>query len=242
MENTLIETKALALIEARMTKAFGIMTDGTKIKLRLFKTSYGVPGYFAKGKHKRGYAISSLNLTDLIPDTPKHNKTPEEKWRKAWNKVLSRLQKSGLWESVQKEIETALSIGYETMNKAYDTERSAGSDKEVEVIEAIDTRFVELNDEGKKFVKYSLIWAYAKMPIVKKMHFGVLNESILQQIKEAMEKKQTFHADGQHGYDISFEYNAEKNKAFYSEEFKGCGNGWYYLATDSSHALFFEKD
>ena len=31
-------------------------------------------------------------------------------------------------------------------------------------------------------------------------------------------------------------------RGFYSEEFKGCGNGHYYLLFDATHAIFYEDD
>jgi hypothetical protein len=43
-------------------------------------------------------------------------------------------------------------------------------------------------------------------------------------------------------YDVHYTYNAKEKKAFYSEEFKDCGNGHYYLAIDNTHALFYEDD
>ena len=40
----------------------------------------------------------------------------------------------------------------------------------------------------------------------------------------------------------TFEYKADKNKAWYSEEYRGCGNGHYYIAIDENTALFIEND
>ena len=40
----------------------------------------------------------------------------------------------------------------------------------------------------------------------------------------------------------TFEYEPDKNKAWYSEEYRGCGNGHYYIALNSSMALFCEND
>ena len=67
-------------------------------------------------------------------------------------------------------------------------------------------------------------------------------EHIRQNIAEALKNKTSYQCRGSNGYDVSFEYDAEKNKAWYSEEYVGCGNGHYYLALDSTHAIYYEKD
>ena len=43
-------------------------------------------------------------------------------------------------------------------------------------------------------------------------------------------------------YDVSFQLKAKERKAWYSEEYRGCGNGHYYLALNHSCALFYEHD
>lgn len=67
-------------------------------------------------------------------------------------------------------------------------------------------------------------------------------EHIRRNIAEALKNKTSFQCRGSNGYDVSFKYDAEKNKAWYSEEYVGCGNGHYYLALDSTHAIYYEKD
>lgn len=67
-------------------------------------------------------------------------------------------------------------------------------------------------------------------------------EHIRRNIAEALKNKTSYQCRGSNGYDVSFEYDAEKNKAWYSEEYVGCGNGHYYLALDSTHAIYYEKD
>jgi len=83
---------------------------------------------------------------------------------------------------------------------------------------------------------------------VKKMHFGRkwLNDNKLAQIELNLKDKNkvTIWSDGRltNGYDVTFNYQPEDNKAWYSEEYRGCGNGHYYLALDATHALFYEDD
>ena len=47
------------------------------------------------------------------------------------------------------------------------------------------------------------------------------------------------------GYDNSIEFRLcddGKKRGWYSEEFKNCGNGHYYLALDERRAIFCEDD
>lgn len=79
--------------------------------------------------------------------------------------------------------------------------------------------------------------------ITKSMYFGKFWNPIKKQmIKDCMEKKESVRFSTRVNYDVSFEYNAEKNKAWYSEEYRNCGNGHYYLAIDCNTALFYEDD
>jgi hypothetical protein len=61
-------------------------------------------------------------------------------------------------------------------------------------------------------------------------------------IARDMEEKKECSYRGDNGYDASFSYNPKLNKAWYSEEFRGCGNGHYYVALNSTHCLFVEDD
>jgi hypothetical protein len=74
------------------------------------------------------------------------------------------------------------------------------------------------------------------------MYFGWNNTNYKNQIKESLDKKQSISLYQRVKYDVSFEYNSEKGLAWYSEEYKNCGNGHYYLALDENTALFYEDD
>lgn len=58
-----------------------------------------------------------------------------------------------------------------------------------------------------------------------------------------MENKQAYDSGRYRtNYDVSFTYRPEKQKAWYSEEYKNCGNEHYYIALDANAALFVEDD
>ena len=82
------------------------------------------------------------------------------------------------------------------------------------------------------------------VPKIKSVSFGNkgLTEVNRNKITQALKNKEKLSLFVKAGYDLSFEYNPEKNKAWWSEEYRGCGNGHYYLMLDDRHALFCEDD
>ena len=80
-------------------------------------------------------------------------------------------------------------------------------------------------------------------PKFKSMYFGYSNKFYKNEIAKALSEKRKYSTGRVVvSYDNSFEYNPEKNKAWYSEEYRGCGNGHYYLALDGNTAVFYEND
>jgi hypothetical protein len=189
-------------------------------------------------KHYGSYVNWDYFKSVIIPD--KKEKTEKDKWVRSWTNVLNRLEKSGLWEDVAKDVRIALDVGYDKMKQAYT--------QYWEKIKEIDERLVEYRDDGTPFANTSIIWYMSKTAKVKKMHFGGkwLNDRELADIANALENKLPIRVgtDGRitKGYDVSYNYQPEDNKAWYSEEYRGCGNGHYYLALDATHAVFYEDD
>ena len=69
-------------------------------------------------------------------------------------------------------------------------------------------------------------------------------ERMSAEVADCIKNGTNFRRRWENGYDNSVEIanlNGEK-LAWYSEEYRGCGNGWYYLMFDATHAIFYEKD
>ena len=67
----------------------------------------------------------------------------------------------------------------------------------------------------------------------------------LKEIKKAFEEKRSFNYHWRGSYDYSAEGRLEDSgefNAWFSMEYKGCGNGHYYLLLDGMHAIFAEDD
>ena len=78
---------------------------------------------------------------------------------------------------------------------------------------------------------------------MKSLYFGKpYNRMIKDEIADAMANRRRTTQRARAGYDVTFEYDPDRNMAWYSEEYRDCGNGHYYLALDASTALFCEDD
>ena len=80
-------------------------------------------------------------------------------------------------------------------------------------------------------------------PHFKSMYFGKsCNEFEKRTIAERLKNKEKYYTRRRAQYDVSFSYDPSVGKAWYSEEYKDCGNGHYYIALDATTALFGEDD
>lgn len=219
-------------------------TDGTKRAVR-FAKSHGSLIAMLRRSRKYGQYVDKYYLRYFSSIEIK-SKTPvseEEKWRKSWTQVRDRLAKSGLWQDWLKEIDDALEIGMDKIKQAYTAYWDGDLDQETERVKAVEPRLIDINKDGKEYPRTNILWYMNKPAKIKKMYFGKYdNERNLAQIAAGMERKTPVKVWGKASYDVSFEYNPELNKAWYSEEYRGCGNGHYYLAVDATHAVFYEDD
>ena len=181
--------------------------------------------------------------------------TPEEadaKWHKKVAKVIKRLETSGLWPELLEKYRNLYQMTLEDKNfistqywklEPWKHGRTAeGRQKELE--ETFGTLIAKYPFvfPGNGTINTFYIWEQSEAR-TKSMYFGKWrNKAVKERIKNALETKTRFSADERASYDVSFEYDPEKNMAWYAEEYKDCGNGHYYIAIDGNTALFCEND
>lgn len=217
-----------------------------KEKARYFVTNNNTIAKYGKGRRRVGYAVEDVNR--IVVEDKKNIKTAERRWNDSWVKVINRLQLSGLYVDLLANAKVALEIGYDkiqTANEIYWKQENKRDDR-VAAIKKIDERLIHQTEKKGKMsdtAKTEIIWYMSRPAAIKKMNFGKYsNDEKLSEIKKAMTNKKEIKMSGRTNYDISFSYSPLLNKAWYSEEFRNCGNGHYYLALDSTHALFYEDD
>jgi hypothetical protein len=228
--------------------------DGITTSHRLGWSSGGYVMVMHERRKRYGFYVTWSSFKCII--FPEKKATENDKWVRSWTNVLNRLEKSGLWEEVASDVRTALDVGLDKIKQAYNIDNeydnsidyTENNNRQAIKIQAIDARLVGSREDGTLYTDTSIVWYMNKEAKVKKMHFGKkwLNDKELEDIANALENKLPIQVgtDGRitGGYDVSYNYQPEDNKAWYREEYRGMGNGHYYLALDATHALFYEDD
>ena len=220
-----------------------VYADGRKERQRLGRTAEGKMLIINKGQQCRGrYLTGEEGLIDIVPIT----EAPKSKqWLNSINKAIKILEGSGLWKDVLSDLRIAREVGHDKLQEAYDvaTNQKYSEDYEQNKKEQ-NKKVAEIHPrlmDGEHY-KTSILWYMAHPLKIKKMNFGIRTPEILADINNAIKKGQKISTSGRSSYDVSFNYDPKENKAWYSEEFKKCGNGHYYLAISATHAVFYEDD
>ena len=240
-----IAEKSELLVKSGVKQVKITYADGYIETARLFRSSSDEICKYKKGSTRRGYRLLFSEIVDITPIVSK--KAKAKQWEDGWKKVKNRIEKSGLWANLIPDIDIALQMGYDLVNQASDDywKLSYKEEEREDQLEAFLVKYPLLRYGNRTdTVNTTVIWQMRDIPRVKKMRFckGSYNDIQLLQIKNAMDTQTKFGTSGRTNYDISFEYNPEKKLAWYSEEYKNCGNGHYYLAISSTHAIYWEKD
>lgn len=175
-------------------------------------------------------------------------------WIRRMKRVVKLLEESGLWSNIKEQYQNVLNSGMTLQDK-----------KRIEEIywslcpsthipkEEIDKAFGDFpkkfpfvfrrDKDGKLDVDTKYIWELSRCEL-KSMYFGKYdNTQYKDNIKKAISEKRDYRIYRLPlNYDVTFEYSASKNMAWYSEEYRNCGNGHYYIALNHSTALFCEND
>lgn len=235
-----------ALLEKdRVLKGEIVYKNGYKESARIGKSSTGIIMVFNKnskryGRQLFGYFRSGNDINEIKISESK-NVDPKDKWEKSWNKVLGYLNESGLWEDLAENIRVALEIGFDKI-----TEANSIYWKDIDGLSYEENRELQqkkIKEIDPRLFNTEILWHISHAPKVKTMYFGKwYTESTREKLAEALKNKKDYRFSLTVGYDVSVHYNQELNKLWYSEEYRGCGNGHYYLGLDSTHALFYEDD
>lgn len=220
---------------------------GEKGRVRAMKEDDGRFFVFAPHKRLYGRRYATIDEFLLFHTDIRVPEQDETAWKKRLAKAGKRLEKSGLWPEFKVVIDNLQKMAmsdWKTMNDIFWSTPYGQSRAQALDFFRGKYPFVFFTDEdGNEAVHsgYFSDWAKCK---TKSMYFGKYeNKEIKADIKKAMKEK-TAYCSGriQANYDVSFEYQPDKKKAWYSEEFRGCGNGHYFIALDETTALHLEDD
>lgn len=224
-----------------MNEIFFVRNIATQNKYRCIMESENTYFVFKPRKRRYGWRYTKDDFFaqyEIIPQ--KLSET--EKWHKNINKAITKIQKSGLWYDKLPMFENLLNMTYEdhqSLRECYFSRYSSSDEKEDYGFLLKQYPFA-FNDDG--FPKFEYISEVSDC-ILKSMYFGTWNKRVKEDIAKHIAMQQTYcihHLPV--NYDVSFDYDPKKQKAWYSEEYRGCANGHYYLAIDENTAIFCEND
>lgn len=209
------------------------MNDGTKIEKRLFISSGGYLAYFRRGSSRYGYAEYTYpNWVKLQAIMPRYN-DPVHVMRSNLKKLIAYTDASGLWPDLNKDWKDMAKLGDDELKELHDATYGA---------------FEKLREKYNLSGGYDSFAGLSLPRLVKTVNFDAwsrdddkefLKECISRHVN-ATEDQPTSHLRWHKGYDNSVEVHGKR--AWYSEEYTGCGNGHYYLLMDECHAMFYEND
>lgn len=170
-------------------------------------------------------------------------------WHKRLKRAISCLERSGLWQEILEQFKHMLKMTWEDrkeMDEIYWKQHDIPYEQIVQMFEPYVKKypFAFFKDkDGKLQLDTTYTWEKSACRL-KSMYFGKYeNKQIKSEISEAIQNKRDYSTGIiPINYDVSFNYIGKEAKAWYSEEYKGCGNGHYYLALDHNTALFYEND
>ena len=222
---------ALNFIRETKNKNYIVVINGKKYNLRLF-TNGDLIGEYGKGMRNRGFSVSPLRVMEWESITTPETKPVCEKLRKTMKTACKYLSASGLWKYIRISMEFLLSLNDEELTKIYEMCMTSSNDYR---------KFCEDND---LHITADELWSLANKPLKTINYHSWEKDTIRDRFAKSIAEKTEYRHRWEKGYDNSIECGPRSDDmcAWYSEEYRGCGNGHYYLALDARHALFVEND
>ena len=214
--------------------------DGSKKTLKLWNN--GGVAVMDKGKRRKGHFLHSIadNYANWESITLYENSCDIfKRVIKRAKKAFEMLSESGLWTEHKIILERFLHM--------------SGEDQKEIVNKLCDDSyaFYLLCTDGKSDYSwigscYHLFEQFAKEKCWKSINWMEgLRETYTEYLKNCIEHKEHYSHKWYKGYDNSIEVNLCTDgilRGWYSEEYKGCGNGHYYMLLDATHAIHIEDD
>lgn len=219
--------------------------DGTSKIVRLWLSKDGFPCIIDKRKRRYGHCLNWWNgETDnwvSLKEVTKNDIDYKKRLLLRAKAAQKMLAQSGLWKSIKDEIDAFLAL----------------SDEEIDefVKDWVDDSYENIfNDKYKKEEERKFPWLHTKQVFDSffadrcwtSPNFGRWYRTEKEQLKQAIENKRNYNLHWTEGYDnsveVKFDSEDEQARGWYSCEYRGYGNGHYYLLFDATHAIFYEDD
>ena len=203
------------------------MANGDKERKRLFISNDGFVCEFKKRSRTRGRCISCEELWKLVKPIEK-NADKVNICKRNIRSVVKYLMSSGFWPDIYENMVKLQGLSDDDLKYLceceYDDHNRFMQEREIDHISP--DMFSSLSS-GRGIIT---------------INWGQGHDWIKQGWLAALREKRNYSMRWTVSYDNSVEFNPDGNRAWYSEEYRGCGNGHYYLLLDEKHAAFREDD
>lgn len=219
-------------IEQHNGKTFVVTyKNGNKEERRLFVSTIGNICEFLTRSRRKGTPISVANFAEIVVKSS-NEKTAISICRNNLRLVIKYLTASGMWQNMLRGAQYFQSLTDEELL----TMRNWDEYHKVMTEELADKGIVWFSMDcfDNLFIKK-----------IKTMAFESYERDYYKRkIKESFINRENISHRWTKGYDNSFEVRFDNDcvRGWYSEEYRGCGNGHYYFLLDECHALFGEDD
>ena len=195
---------------------------------------------YAHNKKRYGWRLDEEQF--LMRFTPLMPVDENAQWKKRLKRAVKLCRESGLWAEIAVVWDNLYKyVTLDEKRKIYDM---SWDNREATVVYCKEHYpfMVKTDRDGNEYLNTDYIWELSRCEL-KSMYFGYNNAEEKEQIRKAISERRQYTVPRiRTNYDVSFSYNPEISRAFYSEEYKDCGNGHYYLALNHSTAVFCEDD
>lgn len=229
-----------AIVNHTETKEYRVSVINGKSKIvRLWLHNDGCVCIIGKGRKHYGHHLSSWDRIDewVSLKLVEHKQSDKVRLvKRRAQDALKYLTQSGFWGDIKESIEYFLSddsiieqfckdMAEDSYEKFYKECRDGGKYSWCNCHQVFESFY-------RKYCWKSI--AYDKW---NRKHYN-------EEVRKAIDEKKSYNRCWTNGYDNTLEvvFDEKGARGFYCEEFRGCGNGHYYLLFDATHAIFYEDD
>lgn len=234
------DKEILDQIKANKSQRFKAINIGDNTTHRCCIESDG--NIFVYARNKKSYGQRFGEEQFLRQFTPLMSNDENTQWKKRLKRAVKLCRESGLWADIAIVWDNLYKyVTLDEKRKIYDM---SWDNREAAVAYCKEHYpfMIKTDSDGSEYLNTDYLWELSRCEL-KSMYFGYNNAEEKEQIRKAISEHRQYTVPRiQINYDVSFSYNPDSNRAFYSEEYKNCGNGHYYLALNHSTAVFCEND
>ena len=218
------------VVKQNSGKKFIITYAMGKVEKRLFISTAGDICEFIHRSRTRGRVISVYGICAIVPKLST-DVTGVNKCRNNLKNVVKYLTASGFWSPMLNGAKYFLSLTDDELLSLCNWDRYH---KTMDIV----------RENGGSWFGYDC-FACLFSKSIKTMNFHKCDREFQKKlIADNIANKKNCSYRWTNGYDNSYEvrFDNDVNRAWYSEEYRGCANGHYYYLLDNCHAIFGEHD